>query len=277
MPAQHRHRRQLFWVTLVKKTSCAAALILVSVCNAYAASRAPVAARHGMVVTAQHLATEVGVDVLKRGGNAIDAAVAVGYALAVTYPAAGNIGGGGFMTIQLADGRRTFIDFRETAPLAATRDMYLDKDGNFRPESSARGFLAAAVPGTVAGLEFARKKYGTRSRQTLIKPAIDLAQHGFVLDDGDAAMLHEATDDFRRDPASAAIFMHASQSLASGQRLIQRDLARTLRSISTSGTDGFYRGPVAAAIAAASRAGGGIITRADMAGYRARELPPVEC
>ena len=116
------------------------ALILMSVGNADAASRAPVAARHGMVVTAQHLATEIGVDVLKHGGNAVDAAVAVGYALAVTYPAAGNIGGGGFMTIQLADGRKAFLDFRETAPLAATPDMYLDKDGNFRSESSATAF-----------------------------------------------------------------------------------------------------------------------------------------
>ena len=230
-----------------------------------------------MVVTAQHLATQVGVEVLKRGGNAIDAAVAVGYALAVTYPAAGNLGGGGFMTIQLADGRKTFIDFRETAPLAATADMYLDKDGNFRPESSTRGYLAVGIPGTVAGLELARRKYGRLSRQSLLQPAIGLAQRGFALDDGDAAMLRDAADDFRRDRASAAIFLNASRPFASGQRLVQRDLAKTLRRVRAAGTAGFYRGSVGAAIAAASRAGGGIITPADLAGYRARELAPVEC
>src|SRR6185503_5366307 len=121
-----------------------------------AASPAPVSAENGMVVTAQALATRVGVDVLKQGGNAIDAAVAVGYALAVVYPAAGNLGGGGFVTLQLADGRRTFIDFRETAPRAATAGMFLDKQGNVVAELSTRGYLAVAVPATVAGLEYAR-------------------------------------------------------------------------------------------------------------------------
>lgn len=135
---------------------------------AQAASVAPVAAEHGMVVTAQHLATQVGVDVLKRGGNAVDAAVAVGYALAVTYPAAGNLGGGGFMTLQLADGRKTFLDFREVAPLAATANMYLDSNGNVVPDSSTRGHLAVAVPGTVSGLEYAREKYGTMQRAALV-------------------------------------------------------------------------------------------------------------
>src|SRR5262249_53159534 len=122
----------------------------------------------GMVVTAQARATRVGVEVLKKGGNAIDAAVAVGYALAVVYPAAGNLGGGGFMTLQLADGRKTFIDFRETAPLAATANMYLDAKGNVIPGLSTRGYKAVAVPGTVAGLEYARQKYGTLSREALI-------------------------------------------------------------------------------------------------------------
>src|SRR5689334_742934 len=137
----------------------------------HAASVAPVAAENGMVVTAQHLATEVGVDVLKKGGNAVDAAVAVGYALAVVYPAAGNLGGGGFMTIQLADGRKTFIDFREKAPLAATAGMYLDASGNVIDGLSVKGHLAVAVPGTVAGLERAREKYGTMPRGRLIAPA----------------------------------------------------------------------------------------------------------
>src|ERR1700720_3223331 len=138
----------------------------------HAASVAPVTAEHGMVVTAQHLATEVGVDILKRGGNAIDAAVAVGYALAVVYPAAGNLGGGGFMTIWFSDGRKTFLDFREKASRAASRDMYLDKDGNVFKGLTTAGWLAVGVPGTVSGLEYARKNYGTMRRAALIGPAI---------------------------------------------------------------------------------------------------------
>jgi gamma-glutamyltranspeptidase/glutathione hydrolase len=148
--------------------------------GAQAASQAPVAAEHGMVVTAQAYATRVGVDVLKRGGNAVDAAVAVGYALAVVYPAAGNLGGGGFMKLQLAMAQ-DLIDFRETAPLAATATMYLDPAGNVVPALSTRGYLAVAVPGSVAGLEYAREKYGTRPRAELIAPAIRLAEGGFVL------------------------------------------------------------------------------------------------
>jgi gamma-glutamyltranspeptidase/glutathione hydrolase len=139
---------------------------------ANAASLRPVAAEKGMVVSAQHLATEVGVDVLKHGGSAIDAAVAVGYALAVVYPSAGNLGGGGFMTIRFADGRKTFLDFREKAPHRASRDMYLDKDGNVVKGLSTTGWLAVGVPGTVSGLEYARKKYGTMTRTVLIAPAI---------------------------------------------------------------------------------------------------------
>jgi len=194
----------------------------------------------------------------------------------VTYPAA-EIPGGGFMTIQFADGRRTFIDFRETAPLAASADMYLDRNGKFLPNSSARGFLAVAVPGTVAGLELARTKYGSRKRQTLMKPAIELAQRGFKLDQGDVDMLLDGADDFARDGPSSAIYLRASKPWEAGQRLVQKDLAHTLRRISESGADGFYRGPVGSAIVAASRAGGGIITQADLDRYRARELAPVEC
>src|SRR5688572_24071998 len=165
---------------------CAAAVTLAFCAGgAVAASQAPVAAENGMVVTAQHLATHVGVDVLKNGGNAVDAAVAVGYALAVVYPAAGNLGGGGFMTLQMADGRKTFLDFREKAPLAATADMYLDKDGNVIPELSTRGHLAVGVPGTVSGMELALKKYGSKPREELIAPAIRFAEEGFVLEQGD--------------------------------------------------------------------------------------------
>src|SRR5438477_2942612 len=172
---------------------------------AHTASGAPVGGEHGMVVTPHQLATKVGVDVLKRGGNAVDAAVAVGYALAVVYPAAGNLGGGGFMTIQLADGRKTFLDFRETAPKGATANMYLDKDGNVIKGLSTKGHLAVGVPGSVSGMEYAREKYGTMKRADLIAPALQLADDGFALDQGDIDLLHTATDDFKDDPASATI------------------------------------------------------------------------
>ena len=263
-----RCRPPLAW--LVALFACASSVV-------HSASLAPVAASHGMVVTAHQLATKVGVDVLKRGGNAVDAAVAVGYALAVVYPAAGNLGGGGFMTLQLADGRKTFIDFREKAPLAATANMYLDSAGNVIKGASTKGHLAVGVPGSVAGLEYAREKYGTRSRGALIAPAIAFAERGFVLDDGDIAMLATATSDLREDPASAAIFLKGGAPYKAGDRLVQKDLAHSLRQIAQRGPDAFYRGPIAQAIAASSAAGKGIITTADLAQYKVRELAPIEC
>jgi len=214
---------------------------LVAFGAARAASVAPVAAQNGMVVSAQHLATQVGVDVLKRGGNAVDAAVAVGYALAVVYPAAGNLGGGGFMTIQLADGRKTFLDFRETAPKAATANMYLDKDGNVIKGISTKGHLAVGVPGSVSGMEYAREKYGTMKRADLLAPAIQLAEQGFALDQGDIDLLRTATKDFGEDPASAGIFLNNGKPFEVGEKLVQSELAKTLREISSKGTDGFYK------------------------------------
>ncbi len=242
-----------------------------------AASVAPVAAEHGMVVTAHQLATKVGVDVLQRGGNAVDAAVAVGYALAVVYPAAGNLGGGGFMTLQFADGRKSFIDFRETAPLAATPGMYLDGAGNVLKGASTLGHLAVAVPGTVAGLEYAREKYGTRARVALIAPAISFARRGFVLDRGDIAMFASASEHFGDDAATAAIFLNRGKPFQTGERLVQKDLAKTLTLIAQRGPEAFYSGETADAIAAASATGKGIVTRADLQRYRVRELAPVEC
>jgi len=244
---------------------------------ASAASMRPVAAEKAMVVTAQHLATEVGVNILKRGGSAIDAAVAVGYALAVVYPAAGNLGGGGFMTIRFADGRKTFLDFRETAPRAARPNMYLDKDGNVVNGLSTIGWLAVGVPGTVSGLEYARNKYGTMTRAALIGPAIELAADGFILDQGDVDMLASATDDFRKFPPTGDIFLHKGQPFVAGEKLVQRDLANTLRLIRAQGASGFYRGKTAAAIVKASRAGGGIIESEDLESYRTRERTPIEC
>jgi len=257
-----------------------AAIISVSLVTsgaARAASVAPVAAQNGMVVSAQHLATQVGVDVLKRGGNAVDAAVAVGYALAVVYPAAGNLGGGGFMTIQLADGRKTFLDFRETAPKAATANMYLDKDGNVIKGISTKGHLAVGVPGSVSGMEYAREKYGTMKRADLLAPAIQLAEQGFALDQGDIDLLRTATKDFGEDPASAGIFLNNGKPFEVGEKLVQSELAKTLREISSKGTDGFYKGWVGSAIVASSQAGKGLITQDDLDGYKTRELAPVEC
>ena len=253
------------------------AAALLCCVNSHGASVAPVASENGMVVSAQHLATQVGVDVLKKGGNAIDAAVAVGYALAVVYPAAGNLGGGGFMTLQLANGRKTFLDFREKAPLAAAPNMYLDVSGNVIEGLSTRGYLAVAVPGSVAGLEAARTKYGSMKRAALMAPAIRLAEKGFVLTQGDADMLGTATADFSADAPSAAIFLNRGKAFAPGQTLVQKDLAKTLRLISQRGPDGFYKGTVARALVSASTAGKGILSQADLDQYSVREMPPVEC
>ncbi|RRH91208.1 gamma-glutamyltransferase [Variovorax beijingensis] len=268
--------QNLHW-TPALRTAVAAALLLAGASASNAASQAPVAAEHGMVVSAQHLATKVGVDVLKRGGNAVDAAVAVGYALAVVYPAAGNLGGGGFMTVQLADGRKTFLDFREKAPLAATANMYLDKDGNVIKGLSTNGHLAVGVPGTVSGMEYAREKYGTMKRAELIAPSIRLAEKGFALEQGDVDMLRTSTSDFKKDPVSGAIFLNKGEPFAVGQKLVQKDLAKTLRAVSAKGVDGFYKGWVGQAIVASSQAGKGIITQADLDQYKTRELAPVEC
>jgi gamma-glutamyltranspeptidase/glutathione hydrolase len=259
------------------KRSAAAFAGAVLCLSSFAASVAPVGAEHGMVVTAQHLATHVGVDVLKKGGNAVDAAVAVGYALAVVYPAAGNLGGGGFMTIQLADGRKTFIDFREKAPLAATANMYLDKDGNVIKGASTSGHLAVGVPGSVAGMEYALAKYGTMKRGEVIAPAIAFADKGFVLDQGDVDLLRTATSAFKADAPTAKIFLKDGEAYKPGDRLVQKDLAATLREIAKHGADGFYKGRVGAAIVASSQQGKGIITQADLDQYKIRELAPIEC
>jgi gamma-glutamyltranspeptidase / glutathione hydrolase len=245
--------------------------------GAIAASPSPISAEHGMVVSAHRLASDTGIKVLKAGGNAIDAAVAVAYALAVTFPEAGNIGGGGFMTIRLRDGRQTFIDFRETAPQAATANMYLDAAGNVIPALSTRGYRAVAIPGTVAGLELARTKYGTRPRAALMADAIGLARDGFVLDQGDADFLNEGADDFAKDAPSAAIFVNHGAPWKKGDRFVQSDLGLVLKAISAGGADAFYKGAIAARIVAASKAHGGILSLTDFASYRAVERKPVEC
>src|SRR5438132_9526154 len=197
--------------------------------------------------------------------------------MAVVYPAAGNLGGVDFMTIQLADGRKTFLDFREKAPLAATPNMYLDGSANVIKGASTKGHLAVGVPGTVAGLEYAREKYGTRSRGALIAPAISFAKRGFALDEGDIALFATANADFKDDEATAAIFLNRGQPFKAGDRLVQKDLSKTLILIAQRGPEAFYQGPIADAIAASSAAGKGIITKADLQQYKVRELAPVEC
>ncbi|EJC81234.1 gamma-glutamyltranspeptidase [Rhizobium leguminosarum bv. trifolii WSM2297] len=250
----------------------------LSLTSAFAASPAPVEAEHGMVVTAQHLATDVGVEVLKGGGNAVDAAVAVGYALAVVYPSAGNLGGGGFMTIRLKDGTKTFLDFRERAPLAATKTMYLDGKGDIVPRASLDGYLAVGVPGSVMGFETAREKYGTKSRQDLIAPALRFAREGFTLEQGDAASLSGSAKRLAKDEAAAKIFLKPDgKPFASGENLQQPDLAAVLAGISEKGPDAFYKAAPAEAIVKASQEKGGILAKEDFEQYAVRELKPVEC
>ncbi|MET3790519.1 gamma-glutamyltransferase [Aquamicrobium terrae] len=263
----------------LKRLSFAVALSLGAawVVPVYAASPAPAEGDNGMVVTAQHLATDVGIEVLKNGGNAVDAAVAVGYALAVVYPTAGNLGGGGFMTIRLKDGTPTFLDFRERAPLAATKTMYLDTDGNPVPGASTDTYLAVGVPGSVAGFEMAREKYGTKPREELLAPALKLASDGFVLEPGDIASFADGNDMLAKDEAAAKIFLKDGKPYELGATLVQADLAKSLAAISKGGTDAFYKGETADLIVKASQVNGGILAKEDFEQYKVRELEPVKC
>src|SRR5260221_2426168 len=188
-------------------------------------------ARHAMVVTAQREATMVGTEIMREGGNAIDAAAAVGYALAVVLPCCGNIGGGGFATLHLADGRDIFINFREKAPEAATAAMYLDAKGEVVPDLSRLGYKAVAVPGTVLGLDTMLREYGTMSRSQIMAPAIKLAENGFILAPGDADILKNAAKALGQEPNAAAIFLHDGQPWKAGERLVQKNLGATLKAI----------------------------------------------
>jgi len=244
-----------------------------------AAATHPVTAAHGMVVAQEKLAARIGRDVLAKGGNAVDAAVATGFAMAVTYPRAGNIGGGGFMLIHLADGNKDIsIDYRETAPRAATRDMFLGAEGKPDPAKSRDSALGIGVPGTVAGLTLALAKYGSGkfTLAQLLQPAIALARDGFVVTDDGADTLPSWHKRLARWPASAKIFSRDDgSSLREGDKLIQTDLASTLEAVAAQGPRGFYEGPVADKLAQGIQAAGGIITRDDLKNYRAIEREPV--
>lgn len=254
----------------------AAGLWLLSALH-WAVADEPASAHHAMVVTEQHLATEVGVNILRNGGNAVDAAVAIGYALAVVHPCCGNLGGGGFMLIHTADGQNMFLNFREKAPLAATATMFQDSRGQVVPGLSTDSYLAVAVPGTVLGLETARKKYGTLPRAELIEPAIELARKGFVLEQGDIDLLASHSQAFSRQANVAAIFLDQDHPYRVGDTLIQPQLAESLERIKKSGAAGFYKGPIAKALLQASHEHGGILAQQDFDRYTIETLAPIEC
>lgn len=243
----------------------------------WSASKAPVRAKHGMVVSANHLASQVGVDILRQGGNAVDAAVATGFALAVVHPSAGNIGGGGFMIVRLADGTTTAFDFREKAPLAAHERMYLDEKGELIPNINHEGYLAVGVPGTVAGFEMAHRKFGRLPWRRLLEPAIRLAEKGFPLSYALVRDFRYLAPRFMKYPASARKFLREDGSYyEEGDVWRQPELAVTLKRIARHGADGFYKGETAERIEKQMKANGGLITREDLARYRAKERVPVE-
>lgn len=236
-------------------------------------SHTPVGARYGMVVSSDALASAVGRDILAQGGNAVDAAVAVAYALAVTHPSAGNIGGGGFMLVKMADKEAVAIDYREVAPASASPTMYLDANGEVIQNASSRGPRSSGVPGTVAGLSLALERYGSLKLDALVAPAIKLAQDGFTVSYGlSASMADTAEDNFIADfklfPASAQAYLKNGHPYQPGDTLRQPDLANTLRLIANEGPDAFYRGSIADRIDAIMKRDGGLITKGDLAAYR---------
>ncbi len=242
------------------------------------AASPPAVEGEAMVVSANRLASEAGARLLREGGNAVDAAVAVGFALAVVHPCCGNLGGGGFMLLRMADGREAVIDFRETAPAAITPQLYFGVDGKPIEGASLRGGLAVGVPGTVAGLALARERFGALPLAASVGPAHAMAADGFLLPRGEADILARGAPLLRRDPQAAAVFLHPDQSpLRAGERLVQTDLAATIAAIAADGPAAFYRGRIAEAIGATVRDSGGILTEADMADYAARAREPLRC
>ena len=237
----------------------------------------PVIARSGMVVGPEQLAAEVGAQILRQGGNAIDAAVATGFALAVTYPRAGNLAGGGFMLIHLADDdRETLIDYRETAPAAASRDMFLDNEGNLDKQREYFSLQSAGVPGTVAGMLYALEKYGTLTREQALAPAIALARDGIPVSYSLFFEISASAQNLRKNPAAERQFFQPDGSAyAVGDIWRQPDLAWTLSEISEEGVEGFYAGEVAQLITTEMESGGGLITAQDLADYRVVERQPV--
>ncbi len=236
------------------------------------ANEQPVRTKHAMVVSIHHLAADAGVGILKEGGNAIDAAVATGFALAVVHPSAGNIGGGGFMLVHFAGGKSTFIDYRERAPMAATANMYLDTKGNVIPDASITGYKAIGVPGSVAGMVYAEKRYGKLTLSRVMSPAIRLASLGFVLTEEEAAELHD--DTLSMFPESKRIFQRGGNFYKAGETFRQPELAATLKTIAAD-PDDFYHGRIAKRLAADVQKGGGILSIEDLARYSVKERDPI--
>ena len=270
-------RRRCYAAFLVVATaSCGSSVIFptpIATTTLAPASRYAVAP-HGMVVSANGLASEAGRAILAQGGNAVDAAIATGFALAVTYPTAGNIGGGGFMVIRFPDGRATTIDFREAAPLRATPEMFLDSTGDYSYQIHHESYKSVGVPGTVAGFALAHQKYGAMQWGRLVNPAFLLAEEGFIVPPGLARSLAGMAKEFR-NPAAVAAYSKNGQPYAAGERIRQPDLARTLTRIRDQGRDGFYRGETARLLTEEMRRGGGFITMEDLAQYQAKERAPV--
>ena len=236
----------------------------------------PVRAKQGMVASVDATATQVGVDILKEGGNAVDAAVAVGYALAVTHPQAGNLGGGGFMLIRTKNGNTTAIDFREMAPAKATRDMFLDDQGNPDSKKSLTSHLASGTPGTVAGFSLALDKYGTMPLNKVVQPAFKLARDGFIVNDALADDLKTyGSEVLPNHENSKAIFWKEGEPLKKGDKLVQANLAKSLEMIAENGPDAFYKGTIAEQIAQEMQKNGGLITKEDLAAYKAVERTPI--
>ena len=239
-------------------------------------AKPPERAKHGMVVSSNKIASEVGMHILQQGGNAVDAAIATGLALAVVHPAAGNIGGGGFMIVYTAKGEVTTFDFREKAPLAASATMYVDSAGQYIPRLNHDGWLAIGVPGTIAGFDLARKRFGTKSWKQLAAPAVDLAEDGVPLS---WAMVDDFTalkEEFKEYPSSKKLFFKKDTILYEpGDVWKQPDLAKTLKRIQRYGRDGFYKGETARMIAADMKRNGGLITERDLATYEAKERKPI--
>lgn len=238
-------------------------------------SAPPVRAAHGMVVTRERHATDAGVAVLQSGGNAVDAAIAVGFALAVTHPAAGNIGGGGFMLVRMAGGQTAFLDFRERAPASASHNMYLDAAGK-PTEESISGYRASGVPGTVRGFEYASRKYGRRSWAALVQPAIELAGKGFALTAGQARGLRESAPALGRYPESNRVFLRGGKFYEPGETFAQTELARTLERIARLGARDFYEGETSRLIAADMERHNGTIGLEDLKNYQVVERRPLE-
>jgi gamma-glutamyltranspeptidase/glutathione hydrolase len=237
-----------------------------------AASTHPVHAEHAIVVSVHDLASRAGVEIMQAGGNAVDAAVATGFALAVVHPPAGNIGGGGFMLIRMADGNTHFLDYREKAPAAATRDMYLDAQGNVIPDASEIGYKSIGVPGSVAGMVYAEQKYGKLTLHQVMAPAIRLAREGYALTWGEAADFHDRY--LAEFPESHRVFQRNGDYYKPGEVFRQPDLARTLERIAAK-PDDFYHGSLARELAAAMQKGGGLMTADDLARYEVKEREPV--